>query len=162
MAYIDQLLQDDEPVLYRTGLSPWANMGKVLAAGFLFFGSAYAYATDGLPAGAVGMMLVVAIGLGGWAHVLMRSVELAVTDRRVLAKTGVISRDAFEVNLSKIEGAQLQQSVAGRILGYGTVTVRGVGDPMPPLDSIDDPIGFRNALMAAADDWNRQSGDSPN
>lgn len=155
MRYIDQLLGDDEPLLYFTQMSVWANMGKLLLALTLMLLGVYAYVAKGEEVVGLSLFLIIAgIATALYAKALQTSMELAVTDRRVLAKTGLFSRDAFEVNLSKIEGAQIQQSIMGRMLGYGTVTIRGVGDPMPPLNDVDGPVEFRNALVQAADGWN--------
>lgn len=73
--------------------------------------------------------------------------ELVVTDRRVMAKFGVISRTTYEISLNKIEGANLKQSAIGRLLGFGTIIVRGVGANMRPILWIDSPAAFQGALL---------------
>ena len=73
--------------------------------------------------------------------------ELVITDRRVMAKFGIISRTTYEISLNKIEGANLRQSAIGRLLGFGTIIVRGVGANMRPIFWIDSPAAFQNALL---------------
>ena len=51
--------------------------------------------------------------------------EFAITNRRVIIKTGLISRKTFEMNLSKIESVNIDQTILGRILGYGTIIIVG-------------------------------------
>ncbi len=79
------------------------------------------------------------------------STELAVTDRRIIAKFGFIRRSTVELNLTKIESVRVEQSVAGRIFGYGSIIVTGTGSTMDPIAFIADPIRFRQAVQAATD-----------
>jgi uncharacterized membrane protein YdbT with pleckstrin-like domain len=74
--------------------------------------------------------------------------ELAITDLRVIYKAGLFRRHTLEMNRSRIESVDVDQSLLGRIFGYGTVTVRGTGGSLEPLRNIRDPIGFRNHITA--------------
>jgi uncharacterized membrane protein YdbT with pleckstrin-like domain len=73
--------------------------------------------------------------------------EIVVTNRRVIYKRGWISRRTEEMNVSKIETVDVNQSVLGRILGYGNVSIRGVGSSWEPLSQIASPIDLRNAVL---------------
>lgn len=81
------------------------------------------------------------------AFFLQYGTELVVTDHRFIAKFGVISRMSFEIHLNKIEGSDLFQTAWGRILGYGTIMVRGVGTNLEPFNYIDNPSALQNALL---------------
>lgn len=72
--------------------------------------------------------------------------ETAVTDRRLIFKTGVVSRKAIDVERGRIETVTLQQSIFGRLLNYGTVTVHGTGIGEIVLSSIDAPVELRRRL----------------
>jgi len=85
------------------------------------------------------------------ATITYTSTELVITDRRVLAKFGFIRRITFEQNLSRIEGANLEQSIPGRIFGYGTIAIRGVGQGRTPIPQIADPLEFNRMLAMAMD-----------
>ena len=61
------------------------------------------------------------------AWIRRRATEIVVTDRRVIFKRGVLSRHTVEMNVSKIETVDVEQGLAGRIWGYGTVMIRGTG-----------------------------------
>jgi uncharacterized membrane protein YdbT with pleckstrin-like domain len=74
--------------------------------------------------------------------------EFAITDRRVIAKRGFIMRKTAEMNMDKIESVQVDQSVLGRMLDYGTVTVVGTGQGLEPIQRVASPIAFRNAITA--------------
>lgn len=84
-----------------------------------------------------------------WLHAV--STELVVTDKRVIAKTGFIRRSSHEIARHKIEGVAVDQSLAGRMLGFGTVTVRGTGGGLAPMPQIADPLAFRNAVSTEID-----------
>lgn len=72
--------------------------------------------------------------------------ELVVTDRRVIAKVGFIRRRTWEINRDAIEGVQVDQSILGRILGFGTITVMGRGRGIAPIEDVDNPLTFRNHI----------------
>src|SRR5260221_8467937 len=97
-------------------------------------------------AGAVVVLAGGVVGLpafgGRW------TTELAITDRRVIFKTGLFRRHTMEMNVSKVESVDVDQSVFGRILGFGTVTIRGTGGGIEPMRNIADPITFRNHVTA--------------
>jgi uncharacterized membrane protein YdbT with pleckstrin-like domain len=70
-----------------------------------------------------------------------------VTDRRVILNHGLLTRHTLEMNMSKIEMVDVQQSLAGRIWGYGTVVIRGTGADIEPLVDIRSPLRIRNAIV---------------
>jgi hypothetical protein len=74
--------------------------------------------------------------------------EIAVTDRRVIVKTGLIRRHTAEMNMDKVESVTVYQSVLGRLLDYGSVHVRGTGEGLGHLDYISSPILLRNTITA--------------
>lgn len=69
--------------------------------------------------------------------------EFAITNKRIIIKVGFISRRTLEMNLQKIESINVDQSVLGRILGYGTIVVIGTGGTKEPFANIIDPLEFR-------------------
>jgi uncharacterized membrane protein YdbT with pleckstrin-like domain len=73
--------------------------------------------------------------------------EIAVTDRRIILKRGLIQRHTIEVNMDKVESVDVDQSILGRIFDYGTVTVHGTGAGIEPLKNVSAPIALRNAVM---------------
>lgn len=76
------------------------------------------------------------------------STEIAVTDRRVIFKTGLVSRRTVEMNMDKVESVDVTQDVFGRIFNYGTVLIRGTGASLEPLSTIATPLALRNAIIA--------------
>ena len=77
--------------------------------------------------------------------------EFVVTSRRVIIKTGFISRQAFDISLNKIEGIIIEQGMLDRILGCGTVIVRGTGNASQPFRSVADPSAFERMIEEAAE-----------
>ena len=74
--------------------------------------------------------------------------KVAVTDQRVIYKRGLIRRHTVEMNLDKIESVDVDQSIVGRLFGYGTITIRGTGQAVEPLRDMADPLQFRSAILA--------------
>jgi uncharacterized membrane protein YdbT with pleckstrin-like domain len=66
----------------------------------------------------------------------------AVTNRRVIIKTGVISRRTVELVLAKCEGIQVTQDILGRIFGYGSIVVT-TGGATNCYYYVANPFGFK-------------------
>lgn len=101
----------------------------------------------------VGFVLLFAFGLGlilwGIAYVKYKTTELAITNKRVIAKFGFISRRTIEINLNKVESIQVDQSIWGRMFNFGTLIISGAGAPQAPILGISDPMKFRKAFIEA-------------
>src|SRR4051812_14082882 len=74
--------------------------------------------------------------------------ELSVTNHRVIYKSGFIRRHTVEMNMDKVETVNVDQSILGRILGYGTIHVLGTGQGIEGLSHIASPLALRNAITA--------------
>ncbi len=92
---------------------------------------------------------VVTIGFLVPPFINRRTTELAITNRRLIYKRGIIWRFSREVNLSQIESVDVGQSILGRLLGYGEVAVRGTGGSWDPIPTISRPLIFRSHITAA-------------
>jgi uncharacterized membrane protein YdbT with pleckstrin-like domain len=157
MSYVQKVLLPGEALVYETGLH-WLVYGK--AALLLVAAAALAIGTVALTGGQIASPapeaalaaagLLGFLGLIAWIAAVIRrvSTELAVTDQRVIYKAGVISRHTLEMNRSKVESVDVDQSIFGRLLGYGTVVLRGTGGSLEPMQAISDPLGFRSHITA--------------
>jgi uncharacterized membrane protein YdbT with pleckstrin-like domain len=79
--------------------------------------------------------------------IAMSTSEFAITNKRIIIKVGLFSRYTLEMNLNKIESINVNQSVLGRMLGYGTIVVIGTGGTKEPFAGISDPITFRKKFQ---------------
>jgi len=150
MGYVQQVLQPDETVRFRTTVH-WsiylsAIIALVTGLGFLVWHHLEGKANLLLLLGAfvfgvTGVLLAIAAWLKRFGT------EVAVTDRRVIYKTGLVQRHTVEINRDKVESVDVDQSVLGRLFGYGSVTVKGTGEAIESLRDIADPLAFRNAIM---------------
>ena len=73
--------------------------------------------------------------------------EFVITNRRIVIKEGFIARRTFEMNLSKIETVNVDQTVMGRILNYGSITIIGTGGTKETFHNIARPMAFRRAFQ---------------
>jgi uncharacterized membrane protein YdbT with pleckstrin-like domain len=95
---------------------------------------------------AAAALVAVAATAKAWFHVW--TTETDVTNLRVVHKTGFIKRRTFEMSLDKVESVDVNQSILGRVLNYGDVTVRGVGEGQETIKTIASPLDFRNHITA--------------
>lgn len=78
---------------------------------------------------------------------LKMGTEYVVTNKKVILKSGILSRDALELVLNKYEGIRINQSLMGRMLGFGSIVVT-TGGVTNKFDFITNPIKFRNEINA--------------
>jgi len=98
----------------------------------------------------IGAIIFALLGLsaGLYAFIRRATTELAVTDHRVIYKSGLLSRHTIEMNRDKVESVDVDQTLLGRIFGYGTIIVRGTGGSLEPIRNIGDPLAFRSHITA--------------
>jgi uncharacterized membrane protein YdbT with pleckstrin-like domain len=144
MSYVENNLLPNEQITYR------AKLHWVIYA---------------LPTVVFVIAILVALGGGGWIAgvsigfialalflppwIKASSSEFAITNKRVLIKVGLIRRHSLELLLQKVEGIGVDQGILGRILGYGTITVSGVGGTKEPFQMISNPLEFRRQVQAS-------------
>ncbi len=73
--------------------------------------------------------------------------EFAITNKRVVIKTGLISRKTIELNLNKIESVNVDQTIFGRIFGFGSITIIGIGGTREAFVNIRKPLEFRKKFQ---------------
>jgi uncharacterized membrane protein YdbT with pleckstrin-like domain len=83
---------------------------------------------------------------GGWFR--RWTTEIDVTNRRIVYKRGFIKRHTVEMNMDKVESVDVDQSIFGRLLNHGDITIRGTGIGLEPLRGIGAPLEFRNHVTA--------------
>ncbi|HXO72742.1 MAG TPA: PH domain-containing protein [Bradyrhizobium sp.] len=151
--YIDDILQPGEKVLYSTN-AHWIFYLPAIAAWIAAL-ALYIIARNTAGPGLETMWLVLAAAVAlvaaiatarAWFHVW--TTETDVTNLRVVHKTGFVKRRTFEMSLDKVESVDVNQSILGRVLNYGDVTVRGVGEGLETITTIASPLDFRNHITA--------------
>ena len=91
-----------------------------------------------------------------WAYIRYKTTEFAVTNKRIIAKRGLIARKTVEMFLGKVEGLNVTQDVMGQLLGYGTVGIRGTGVTEELIRNISNPLKLRKQFMAAAGTYRKK------
>jgi uncharacterized membrane protein YdbT with pleckstrin-like domain len=162
LSYIDQNLSSGETVLYRTRLHWIAMISHFIAAlvvaaagsGLLFasFSKIHDKSGDSGQLAVFGLLLLVAaiviVVVAFWKR---SATEMAVTNKRVLVKVGLLSRRSTQIMLSKIESVHVDQSVVGRLFSFGTIVIRGVGGTPEPFVKIANPLEFWNEAQEQID-----------
>ena len=153
MGYAERVLQPGETIAYRARLH-WV----IYFGGLVLILAAAAFALGAValkaPSLRIGLMLAAIIALFLGLAQLIRAwivavnTEIIVTSRRVIYKTGFVSRNTVEMNLDKVESVLVQQSILGRMLDFGTVIIRGVGAGLEPVDNIAAPLELHRHVSA--------------
>lgn len=92
--------------------------------------------------------VIFAIGIVWFIYAIIYrwTTELAITEKSVVGKWGLIRRDTVELRINKVESIRLNQGIIGRMLGYGTVIVVGTGSSSAPIKYIKQPVRFKKEL----------------
>lgn len=130
-SYIQTVLGNGENVIHEGKISVWS-LAPSIILGILT-----------LPLFGIGIFFLVK------AYLAYISTEMAITNKRVIAKFGFISRKTVEMNLKKIETVQVEQGILGRLFNFGTLAIAGGGNPQTPVPGIGNPLQFRQAVMSA-------------
>ena len=154
MRYVRRVLQPGETIVYATKQHPVIYARAILfLIVFAILAAAGVYTSDNenlsLAFGIAALIFaLLALGAGLRAFIRRTTTELAVTDHRVIYKTGLLARHTIEMNRDKVESVDVDQTLLGRILGYGTIIVRGTGGSLEPIRTIGDPLTFRSYITA--------------
>jgi hypothetical protein len=159
MTYVRSNLVSGETVIYETRLH-WVVMFWHLVVGSLLLALPgalllyYALSQKGIEprnlqlmeAGAIALLvcglIVILMGM-----VRRNATEMAVTNRRVVIKSGLVSRKTIEMLLAKVESIEVSETAVGRLLGYGTIVVIGTGGTPEPFHKVAHPLEFRNQVQ---------------
>jgi uncharacterized membrane protein YdbT with pleckstrin-like domain len=161
MSYVNSVLQPGERVVVR-GRLHWIVYWHAIA--LLVLGLVLLAWEQSLGASAMLMQItavvffVLVVVSFAYAWFIRWITEIAVTDRRIIYKRGFITRHTAEMNMDKVASVDVDQSILGRMLDYGTVHVLGTGGApsadrdRPPgiehLHRIAQPLTLRNAIIA--------------
>jgi len=131
MAYLDESLAPGENIVARFPLH-WTAKWRLIV-----------YLLLAIPT--LGIALLAAI----YEWIRLRSIEMGVTNRRVVRKTGIVSRQTEELRLASIETIDLRQTAWGRMLGFGDVVLTGRGESAVIFSRLANPLEAKRAIESA-------------
>ena len=153
MAYYTQVLQPGETVKHIGQLHWILHRWEILTGALTVIAALLHFSTrhDTGPGPIYYVMLLllaatIVLFIRSW--VIRATTEIVVTDRRIIHKVGLISRHTQEINITKVETVDVNQSLWGRMVDYGSVSIIGTGGSWEPLRHIASPLQLRNAIVA--------------
>ena len=147
MSYLQQSLAPGETIgaVFKLHWSMWIRFWVVVVLGIV---AVLALSISQVPWAAVAVG-VLALLVAGHQWLWLRAIEQGVTNRRVVRKTGIVSRTTTELRLASIETVDLRQSFWCRIFGYGNVEITGRGETAMVLDRIAHPVEVKRDIESA-------------
>jgi hypothetical protein len=153
MSYIQQSLGDGETIIGRAHFhwlyltAAWLSL--LVPGALLLAAVGQAQAQPDPYSIAAGLLFV--LGLIVFFRMMVRkwSMEIGVTSHRFVEKYGLLSMKTNEIALPNIEGVRVNQSILGKLFGYGTVRIEGTGVDSVTTPTIADPVGFVRAIQTA-------------
>ena len=143
MSYIDETLLPDEHVVYRTALH-WIIFLRpvlVILVGLALLIAFRTVPLVGAPVLLLGVLLLFAPLVAYW------STEFGVTNKRMIVKVGFIRRRTLELLLRQVEALSVDQSLSGRMLDYGTITLSGTGGVREVFHRVREPLELRRRIQ---------------
>jgi uncharacterized membrane protein YdbT with pleckstrin-like domain len=148
MAYYKKVLQPDESVKY-VGKLHWVMYRHAILLAIL--AAIPTLLSSQLPEELGPILTVIFLLLAALSFLSVWftrvGTEIVVTNKRVIHKVGWLSRQTQEMNITKVETVDVDQSLTGRVLGFGAVSIRGIGGSWEPLRWIARPLEMRNAVI---------------
>lgn len=155
MAYVDKHLAPGETVLAKARMH-WRYFVVPILSGAISLTLIVLGMSGGSPTAWLSVLglLGVLIGLvsAAIAWLQTKTTELAVTNQRVIAKSGIISQHTIEQRLDKSAQLEIKRSIFGLILNYGNLMVVGTGASLLWVRFVANPMAFRKAVQAAQHD----------
>lgn len=151
MSYVARTLGSNERILFKTGYHWLVWFGAAVLAAPAIGVALAVYPFDRLDYAYWSLSLIpLPFGIYYFARAML--VEIVVTNERFAYKTGFIAFRTEEIGLDNIETIEIEQSILGRLLGYGTITVRGTGSEYVRIGMVSDPVGLRRHIPMAVED----------
>jgi len=143
VSYIDETLLPDERVVYRTALH-WIIFTRAVLV--LVVGIAVLIALPTVPLAGAAVLLLGALMLVP-PFIAYQTTELGVTNKRMIVKVGLIRRRTLELLLRQVEALAVDQSLSGRMLGYGSITLTGTGGVREIIHRVSEPLELRRRIQ---------------
>jgi uncharacterized membrane protein YdbT with pleckstrin-like domain len=166
VGYAEDLLASNEQIVYRTRkhwVAPLLSTitGTLLAVGGLvaIVGQVFTDTSwlenllrwGGLVALVVGVIMLLSSFVVWWSE------EYYVTNQKVMKVGGILRKTAEGSALEKINDITIQQSVLGRALGYGTLSVLTAADESNlHYTAMREPMEFRKAVLDQKQEFEQQ------
>lgn len=137
--YVQTNLINNEQIKYQGRTSVWSLLPKLIIGTLL------------LPLYGLGLIFFIS------AAVVYFTTELAITNKRVIAKFGLIRRETVEMNVARVESMQVEQGILGRVFNFGSILIAGAGNPKAPIPGISNPLEFRKQFFEIQEDGEKPS-----
>lgn len=136
MSYIETNLIKGEKILHKGKTSLWSFSPRIALGVLLLF----SFGELNIIGPLIGLFFLASVATAYYTN------EIGITNRRVIAKFGLIRRSTIEIHIPKIESIQVDQGILGRIFDYGSIVVSGAGAPKAPVPGISAPLIFRKSF----------------
>jgi len=150
MSYVERHLLPNETLVYRAHLNWTIYLVATVLCIIAVASFVICWKEDNLTLGKVLGSIFLFLGFLSFLRAWIRSSssEFAVTDKRVVIKTGFVQRRSVELLLRQVEGISVDQSILGRVFGYGSIVVIGTGGTKEAFAHIANPLEFRRQVQA--------------
>lgn len=141
MNYIDSTIMSGETVIYRAKLTRWIFLPGIF---WLILVTPICRLINAA-FGTYVLIFTILILFSEFINYFTS--EFGLTNKRIIAKTGFIRRNAFEVLLKKVESVQVNQGITARIFRYGNIVITGTGGSKNSAAKISKPMIYKKTIQ---------------
>ena len=147
MSYVSKNLLKNEEIVYRAKIHWFIYAPAIL---WFFFGLLFMANKDTQTFAAI----LISIGIFSFLKAVIKQFtsEYVITNKRLILKIGLISRNSSELMLKQLENVLVDQTIMGRLFNYGAINVQGTGISNKPFADIESPMKFKIAIQEAVEE----------
>lgn len=143
MGYIERTLEQNEWVVYKSQLH-WI----IYLWPIVLIGAGVMRIAEGEEGSLGPWLLIIGIAWDVAAWLKRSESEFGLTSQRVVMRVGLIRRRTTELRLNRVESIHVEQGISGRIFGYGTIVVTGIGGSATHFKRVTNPAELARRIQA--------------
>ncbi|HSN86070.1 MAG TPA: PH domain-containing protein, partial [Thermoanaerobaculia bacterium] len=153
---VEEHFQPGEEILYRAETSRISlfPLAALLALAIVAAVLAWTLA-ESVPGTLVALIVAALLGIVlAWKSYVLRTNEYVLTNHRVIQQTGILNKRSVDSRLDKVNNVEHQQSVWGRIFGFGDVMIDTASETGTAVfKNISRPLDFKRAIVSATEQY---------
>jgi membrane protein YdbS with pleckstrin-like domain len=154
MSVADQL-QPGEQILLQANTTRISLLPRIALTAVAAIGALVALHAGYRPLAVALGVITLVVGIWTlWHLVLLRANEYVLTTHRLIQQTGILTKRSMDVRLDKVNNVEHQQTLWGRILGFGDLEIDTASETgRARFPNIAHPLDFKRAILGAVEDY---------
>lgn len=153
---VEEHFQPGEEILYRAETSRISLFPLAALLTLAIVAAVLAWTlAESVPGTLVALIVAALLGIVlAWKSFVLRTNEYVLTNHRVIQQTGILNKRSVDSRLDKVNNVEHQQSVWGRVFGFGDVMIDTASETgTATFRNISRPLDFKRAIVSATEQY---------